>query len=93
MAAQGGGDALRAAAEQAVLMMEKAKRLLKAAGLTMEGGTISGPYGDALDALRTAFAHPAPPSAPDHDALARHAEEMANAGRADGIEASATLVA
>lgn len=43
------------AGKKALDAMESAKKLLKAAGLTMEGGTISAPYSDAMDSLRKAL--------------------------------------
>jgi len=43
------------AGKKALDTMESAKKLLKAAGLTMEGGTISAPYSEAMDSLRKAL--------------------------------------
>ncbi len=47
-------DLLQACAE-AVEVMERAKKLLKAAGFLMDGGTISAPYNKALDGLNAAL--------------------------------------
>jgi len=52
--------ALVFAAKVAATHMEHAKKLLKAAGFIMEGGTVSGPYCAALESLQAALAaHPA----------------------------------
>lgn len=47
---------LLSAAQKALAVMTEARRLLRAAGFTMEGGTISGPYAEAIEALRAAVA-------------------------------------
>ena len=49
MVPEGWRESVQAAAD----VMDSAKKLLIVAGMTMEGGTISKPYNDALDGLRT----------------------------------------
>jgi len=43
------------AGKKALDAMDSAKKLLKSAGFTMEGGTISAPYSEAMDNLRAAL--------------------------------------
>lgn len=47
---------LRDASRDALVAMDKAKKLLRAAGLVMEGGTISEQYNAAAEKLREAVA-------------------------------------
>lgn len=44
------------AATNALEIMEKAKKLLKAAGFAMDGGTVSEPYCESMEILKAAIA-------------------------------------